>query len=91
MNSSHPAKLGWRYLLWRRLSNGVTRAASAGICVGTAAMIIVLSAFNGLESLVKSSFEEILRTYINYVNIKILSLIAVMLILVNYKISFIIK
>ena len=59
MNSSHPAKLGWRYLLGRRLSNGVTRAAAAGICVGTAAMIIVLSAFNGLESLVKSSFEEI--------------------------------
>ena len=54
MNVGHPIKLGWRYLFGRRLSNGVTRAATAGISVGTAAMIIVLSAFNGLEKLIKS-------------------------------------
>ena len=59
MNVGHPIKLGWRYLFGRRLSNGVTRAATAGISVGTAAMIIVLSAFNGLEKLIKSSFEDI--------------------------------
>jgi len=59
MNASNPAKLGWRYLLGHKLSNGVTRAAAAGISVGTAAMIIVLSAFNGLESLVKSSFDDV--------------------------------
>ncbi len=59
MNAAHPIRLGWRYLFGRRLSNGVTRAAAAGISVGTAAMIIVLSAFNGLEKLIKTSFEDI--------------------------------
>ena len=59
MNVGHPIRLGWRYLFGHRLSNGVTRAATAGISVGTAAMIIVLSAFNGLEKLIKTSFEDI--------------------------------
>ncbi|HAG49014.1 MAG TPA: hypothetical protein DCL07_03595, partial [Cryomorphaceae bacterium] len=43
----------------RTLSNAVTRAAAAGVAVGTAAMIVVLSAFNGLENLILTTYEKV--------------------------------
>ena len=41
----------------RRLSGTVTRSAAAGIMVGTAAMMVVLSAFNGLENLIRQNYD----------------------------------
>ena len=41
----------------RRLSGTVTRSAAAGIMVGTASMMVVLSAFNGLENLIRKNYD----------------------------------
>ena len=43
----------------RTLSTYVTWAAAAGVAVGTAAMILVLSAFNGLEELVLQTYQNV--------------------------------
>ncbi len=43
----------------RTLSTYVTWAAAAGVAVGTAAMIVVLSAFNGLEALVMETYASV--------------------------------
>ncbi len=43
----------------RTLSTYVTWAAAAGVAVGTAAMILVLSAFNGLEDLVLDTYQNV--------------------------------
>ena len=59
MDPSHPFRLGGRFLRGRTLSNAVTRAAAAGVAVGTAAMIVVLSAFNGLENLILTTYEKV--------------------------------
>lgn len=59
MDPSHPFRLGGRFLKGRTLSHYVTRAAAAGVAVGTAAMILVLSAFNGLEELVLDTFKDV--------------------------------
>jgi len=59
VNPSHPAKLGGRFLRGRTLSTYVTWAAAAGVAVGTAAMIVVLSAFNGLEALVMETYASV--------------------------------
>ena len=47
-----PLMVAWRYLRGRRkarMAQWVTRASALGLAVGTAAMVVVLSAFNGLE------------------------------------------
>lgn len=47
-----PFLVAWRYLRGRRkarMAQWVTRASALGLAVGTAAMVVVLSAFNGLE------------------------------------------
>ena len=47
-----PLLVAWRYLRGRRkarMAQWVTRASALGLAVGTAAMVVVLSAFNGLE------------------------------------------
>jgi len=59
VNPSHPAKLGGRFLRGRTLSTYVTWAAAAGVAVGTAAMIVVLSAFNGLEELIVETYAKV--------------------------------
>ena len=43
----------------RTLSTYVTWAAAAGVTVGTSAMILVLSAFNGLEELVLETYQNV--------------------------------
>lgn len=59
MDPSHPFRLGGRFLKGRTLSHFVTRAAAAGVAVGTAAMVLVLSAFNGLEELVLATYKNV--------------------------------
>ena len=47
-----PFLVAWRYVRGRRkarMAQWVTRASALGLAVGTAAMVVVLSAFNGLE------------------------------------------
>ena len=54
-----PARLGWRMVTSRRLSGKVTRTATAGTMIGAAAMMLVLSAFNGLESIIFENFKHV--------------------------------
>jgi len=54
-----PARLGWRMVTSRRLSGKVTRTATAGTMIGAAAMMLVLSAFNGLESIILANFKQV--------------------------------
>ena len=59
MNPSHPAKLGGRFLRGRTHSFLVTRTAAIGVAIGSAAMIVVLSAFNGLETLINNTYGKV--------------------------------
>ena len=54
-----PFFVAWRYLRGQRstrLAQWVTRAAALGLAVGTAAMVVVLSAFDGLENTIVDSY-----------------------------------
>lgn len=62
MRASGP-QLGWRLLRGRKLTQWVARLAALGVAVGTAAMLIVLAGFNGLESMVRSAYEGMHAPY----------------------------
>ena len=55
-------KIAWRYLFARKKQNviNIISAISAcGMAVGTAALIIVLSVYNGFDSIVTSTMSSI--------------------------------
>jgi len=56
-------QLGWRLLRGRKLTQWVARLAALGVAVGTAAMLVVLAGFNGLESMVRASYEGMHAPY----------------------------
>ncbi|MGA1398372.1 MAG: ABC transporter permease, partial [Schleiferiaceae bacterium] len=62
MRASGP-QLGWRLLRGRKLTQWVARLAALGVAVGTAAMLIVLAGFNGLESMVRNAYEGMHAPY----------------------------
>ena len=56
-----PWKIAWRYIFSRKSTNAINVIAGVsmlGITVGSAALIIVLSAFNGFEGLVKKLYSS---------------------------------
>jgi lipoprotein-releasing system permease protein len=55
--------LGWRLLRGRKLTQWVARLAALGVAVGTAAMLVVLAGFNGLESMVRAAYEGMHAPY----------------------------
>jgi len=56
-------QLGWRLLRGRKLTQWVARLAALGVAVGTAAMLVVLAGFNGLESMVRAAYEGMHAPY----------------------------
>ncbi len=62
MRASGP-QLGWRLLRGRKLTQWVARLAALGVAVGTAAMLVVLAGFNGLESMVRAAYEGMHAPY----------------------------
>lgn len=57
-----PAKMSWRYLFARKSTNAVnviTLVAAFGVAVGTTALILVLSVFNGFEDLFLENFNDL--------------------------------
>lgn len=60
-------KIAWRYLISKKSHNAIniiTGISSAGVAVGSMALVVVLSVFNGFESLISdmfSSFDPDLR------------------------------
>jgi len=56
-------ELGWRLLRGRKLTQWVARLAALGVAVGTAAMLVVLAGFNGLEAMVRSAYDGIHAPY----------------------------
>ena len=62
MRASGP-ELGWRLLRGRKLTQWVARLAALGVAVGTAAMLVVLAGFNGLETMVRSAYDGIHAPY----------------------------
>lgn len=56
-----PFKIARRYFLGKKSTNAInyiTRISIGGIALGTAALLLVLSAFNGLEDLIKSLYSS---------------------------------
>ena len=54
-----PARIAWRYIFSKKSTNAINVIAGVsmfGIAVGAAALIIVLSAFNGFEDLVRKLY-----------------------------------
>jgi lipoprotein-releasing system permease protein len=62
MRASGP-QLGWRLLRGRKLTQWVAWLAALGVAVGTAAMLVVLAGFNGLEGMVRAAYEGIHAPY----------------------------
>ena len=62
MRASGP-QLGWRLLRGRKLTQWVARLAALGVAVGTAAMLVVLAGFNGLEGMVRAAYEGMHAPY----------------------------
>ncbi len=56
-------QLGWRLLRGRTLTQWVAWLAALGVAVGTAAMLVVLAGFNGLEGMVRAAYEGIHAPY----------------------------
>ncbi len=57
-----PAKMAWRYLFARKSTaaiNIITMIAGFGIAIGTAALLLVLSVFNGFEDLFLTMFNNL--------------------------------
>ncbi len=61
LNRSLSWRIAWRYIFSRKSTNAINVIAGVsmlGIMVGSAALIIVLSAFNGFEGLVKQLYSS---------------------------------
>lgn len=56
-------QLGWRLLRGRKLTQWVAWLAALGVAVGTAAMLVVLAGFNGLEGMVRAAYDGIHAPY----------------------------
>jgi lipoprotein-releasing system permease protein len=57
-----PAKMAWRYLFARKSTsaiNLITMIAGFGVAIGTAALLLVLSVFNGFEDLFLTMFNNL--------------------------------
>ena len=57
-----PAQMSWRYLVARKSTNAVniiTWIAAFGVAVGAAALILVLSVFNGFEDIFLDNFNNL--------------------------------
>ncbi|OAV42845.1 ABC transporter permease [Lewinella sp. 4G2] len=57
-----PAKMSWRYLFARKSTNAIniiTLIAAFGVAIGTAALVMVLSVFNGFEDLFLDLFNNL--------------------------------
>lgn len=57
-----PAKMAWRYLFARKSTNAInliTMIAGFGVAIGTAALLLVLSVFNGFEDLFLTMFNNL--------------------------------
>lgn len=57
-----PARMAWRYLFARKSTNAIniiTLIAAFGVAIGTAALILLLSVFNGFEDLFLSLFNNL--------------------------------
>lgn len=57
-----PARMAWRYLFARRSVNAInliTFVAALGVAIGTAALLIALSVFNGFEALFLGMFNNL--------------------------------
>jgi len=62
MRASGP-QLGWRLLRGRKLTQWVAWLAALGVAVGTAAMLVVLAGFNGLEGMVREAYQGMHAPY----------------------------
>jgi len=57
-----PARMAWRYLFARKSTNAIniiTLIAAFGVAIGTAALILLLSVFNGFEDLFLGLFNNL--------------------------------
>ena len=57
-----PAKISWRYLFARKSTNAIniiTLIAAFGVAIGAAALVLVLSVFNGFEDLFLDLFNNL--------------------------------
>ena len=57
-----PARMAWRYLFARKSTNAIniiTSIAAVGVAIGAAALILLLSVFNGFEDLFLSLFNNL--------------------------------
>ncbi|MFK8164289.1 MAG: FtsX-like permease family protein [Lewinella sp.] len=57
-----PAKMAWRYLFARKSTNAIniiTLIAAFGVAIGTAALLLLLSVFNGFEDLFLGMFNNL--------------------------------
>lgn len=60
--SSLPLFFAWRYLFSRKsrnVINLVSAVSSVGMCIGTAALVAILSVYNGFDALIKSSLSGV--------------------------------
>lgn len=59
---SLPLRIAWRYLFAKKshnVINIISAISVAGMAIGTAALVAILSVYNGFDSIVKSSLSQL--------------------------------